>query len=204
LAVALLACKAAPQERVLLSYARAVAAYTSGDLESAALAASESLGPRRNFLPAAILLGKVSYFAGDDKTAIASLEHAVDLSPRAGEAALWLARTYRGAGMATEAVHACELLLSTDPQNIAGLRLAACLALDLNNMAAAIAYLDRAVDSAGEIGLVFSDRAALRWAAGNASGAQADLEVALSTLARGSAAWQATEELLLRIAEAGR
>jgi tetratricopeptide (TPR) repeat protein len=202
--VSMLACRAAPQERVLLSYARAAGAYASGDLEAAAVAARESLGPGRNFLPAAVLLGKINYFAGDDEAAIRSLKRAMHLSPRAGEAALWLARTFRAAGMASEARKSCELLLSTDPQNIAGLRLASCLAIDLHDIAAAVAYLDRAIESAGETGLAFADRAALRWAAGDAAGAQVDLEAALVTLPRDSAAWQSTEELLSRVTGAGQ
>jgi len=198
-AVSMLACQPAPQERVLRAYARAAAAYASGDLEAATEAARESLGPARDFLPAAIVLGKASYFAGDDEEALASLKRALHLTPRAGEAALWLARAYRGAGLETEARQTCELLVSSDPQNIAGLRLAACLALDRNDIPAAAAYLDRAVESAGEAGLVFADRAALRWAAGDAPGAEADLAAALVTLPRSSGAWQATEELLARI-----
>lgn len=195
----LMACKGTPGEQVLFSYARAAGAYAVGDLETAAIAAKESLAMDRRFLPAAIVYGKICYFSGQDEDAIKSLLGAVKLSPRAGEAALWLARSYRAAGKLTEARKTCELLLSADSQSIAGLRLAACLALDLDNVAAAIAYLDRAVESAGETGLVFADRAALRWAAGDASGTQADLEAALVTLPRGSAAWQSTEGLLSRI-----
>lgn len=203
-AVTMLACQAAPQERTLLSYAKAAAAYASGDLKTAASAARESMVASGDFLPAAVLLGKISYFSGDDEAAVTAFRRAVRLSPQAGEAALWLSRAYRAAGRAVEARRGCELLLSTDPQNIAGLRLAACLALDLNDVAGATAYLNRAVDSAGEAGLAFADRAALRWAAGDAAGAEADLAAALVTLPEGSAAQQATEGLIARIAEAGR
>ncbi len=203
-AVLLLACKAAPGKETLLAYARAAGAYASGDFEAAAVGARECLVHTRNFLPAAMLLGKISYFAGDDAKAMTSLEQAVRLSPRSGDASLWLSRTYRAAGMDTEARRACELLLTADPQHIAGLRLAAALALDSDDIATATAYLDRAVESAGEAGLVFADRAALRWAAGDVSGAQADLASALATLPAGSAARQATGELLSRITEAGK
>ncbi len=201
-AVLLLACEAAPGKDTLLAYARASGAYARGDLEAAALGARECLGHTENFLPAAMLLGKISYFAGNDSEAINLLEHAVRLSPRAGEASLWLSRTYRAAGMPTEARRTCEQLLSADPQHIAGLRLAATLALDSDDIAAAIAYLDRAVESAGEAGLVFADRATLRWAAGDVSGAQADLAAALALHPQGSAAWEATGQLLSRITEA--
>ncbi|OHD22172.1 MAG: hypothetical protein A2Y38_05080 [Spirochaetes bacterium GWB1_59_5] len=203
-ALACQTCQASTQERTLLSYAKAASAYASGDLKTAAAAARESIGMSNDFLPAVVLLGKVSYFSGDDEAAVTALKRALRLSPRAGEAALWLSRAYRAAGRAVEARRGCELLLSTDPQNIAGLRLAACLALDLNDVAGARAYLNRAVESAGEAGLAFADRAALRWAAGGATGAGADLTAALVTLPEGSAARQATEELLERIAEAGR
>ncbi len=130
LAVSMLACNAAPGERVLIAYAQAAAAYASGDLETAALAARKTSGMDNDFLPAAILLGKVSYFAGDNEEAMEAFERAVYLSPRTGQATLWLARTYRAAGKSAEARKTCELLLSADPQHLAGLRLAACLALD--------------------------------------------------------------------------
>lgn len=201
-AVSLLACKAAPGKDTILAYARALGAYANGDFETAAIGARESLGHDRNFYPATMLLGKISYFNGDDETAIHVLEHAVSLLPKSGEASLWLSRTYRAAGMATEARRTCELLLSADPQHIAGLRLAATLSLDSDDIAAATAYLDRAVESAGEAGLVFADRAALRWAAGDISGAKSDLAKALVTLPQESAARQATEQLLSRISEA--
>lgn len=199
IAVSLSTCDASNLERAMLPYAKAAGAYASGDLQAAAEAAKDSLGLRRNFLPAAVLLGKVNYFSGDDEAAIRILERAVRVSPRAGEATLWLSRTFRAAGKAAEAKKACELLLAADSQNIAALRLAACLALDVDEIAIAVAYLERAVESAGEAGLVFTDRAALRWAAGDAPGARSDLEAARAILPRGGAAWQAADALLSRM-----
>ena len=64
-----------------------------------------------------------------------------------------------------------------------------------------MAFLDRAAETAGETGMAFSDRAALRWAAGDSDGAIDDLSAAAAILPSGSAARGAAEDLLSRIRE---
>jgi len=195
------ACSDVADERTLRTYVKAAAAYDSGELDIASTLAREALDRNKRFQPALVLLGKASYFSGNDGTAIAALERAARSSPRAGAAKLWLARAYRSAGRNNDARRACEQVLSADPENIAALRLASIIALDLEDAGSAMAFLDRAAGAAGETGMAFSDRAALRWAAGDGDGAISDLGAAAAVLPAGSAAREAAEDLLSRIRE---
>ncbi|MBU1081958.1 MAG: tetratricopeptide repeat protein, partial [Spirochaetes bacterium] len=120
----------AARERALAAYAAAASAYDSGRLEQAEGLAESSLEAEATFLPSLTLLGKAAYLAGDDAGAERALRKAVRASPRAGEAALWLARTYRATGRPGLAMSACETILSSDPSSVAALRLAATLSTD--------------------------------------------------------------------------
>jgi tetratricopeptide (TPR) repeat protein len=188
-------CRAAERDGAILAYAKAADYYDAGNLESAIVSVAESLRADGSFYPALLLYGKASYLADDEATAIANLKRAVSVSPRSGEAALWLARSYRIVGDNASAKHSCELVLSSDPSDVAALRLASLIAFDEDDAAKGIYFLDRAIDASGETGLAFIDRAAIRWAAGNADGAIADLDAALSTLPIGSASHQAAAAL---------
>lgn len=187
-----------------MTYTKAAIAYDSGDLTAAASLAREALAEDPVFLPAMVVLGKAAFFSGDTEGAVSALERAERYSPRSGTASLWLARAYRQAGRDSDARLACRRLLTADPDCVAALRLAADIELDDEEAGAAMAFLDRAAEAAGETGLAFADRAALRWASGNVDGAVRDLEAAVATLPCGSSARAAAETLLERIRESRR
>ncbi len=189
----------ASMEKAVASYSRAAGAYDAGNFEAAADGASLALDAEDSFLPAIVLLGKASYFSGDDETAIMALEKGLAVSPRSGEAALWLARAYLAARRDEDARSMCELLLSAEPSNVAALRLSAGIALDSGDGAAALAFLDRAIAATGDAGLAFTDRAAMRWAAGDLDGTVADLGAALAILPEESVARKAVVDLLASI-----
>ena len=183
-------------------YVKALSAYQAGKIESASDGAKRALEADDHFLPALMLLGKTSYFIDDDTTAIKAFKKALAHTVRAGEAALWLARSYRAAGQVREAQSTCELLLVSNPVDIAALRLASQLAIDRNDVGSAKAYLDRAIESSAEVGLSFVDRAALQWASGNRDYALDDLKAALMTLPEGSIAFSGASALLVELAGA--
>ena len=198
------ACNRTTNERVVGAYIEAAAAYDAGKLESSLASAKKTLAMDTAFLPALVLVGKASYFLDDDTAAIAALERGVKLSPRSGEAALWLSRAYRAIGRIEDATRTCEILLSSDPANMAALRLAADLALDAGNTAEAYGFLDRAIAAAAEAGLAFADRAALRWASGDREGTFDDLAAAIAVLPRDTVAYKAALELRKSIADRSR
>jgi len=173
---------------VLKAYAAAATAWDSGDFSTALSLASSCLALDHRFLPALMIRGKSLFLLGDDEQAIAVLSSAIVETPRAGQAALWLARAYRAKGDAARAEHTCQLALQADPANIEVLRLASMIALDADDSQASLAYLDRSIEAAAEAGMAFVDRATLRWAAGDRLGASTDLEAALAILPPGSSA----------------
>ena len=192
------------RQEAVAEYTRAAGAYDDGNLEGAAEAARLALDAEKTFLPALVLLGKALFFSGDDEAAIKALKRGVEESPRSGEAALWLARAYRAAGRDDDALSTCDLLLSAEPSNIAALRLSADIALGSGDGATALARLDRAIAAAGDAGMAFADRAALRWASGNLEGTVADLGAALAVLPVESVAHKAAAGLLASILGTGR
>ena len=204
LSAVLTGCPVADRSAAIDAYAEAARSYDVGDMAATIAAAAESLSADASFLPALMLYGKASYLSDDDATAIASLERAVSVSPRSGEAALWLARAYRASGDGASARRSCELVLSCHPSDVAALRLASLLALDDDDVSLAMAFLDRAIAAAGEVGLAFVDRAAIRWTAGDRDGALSDLDAAMSALPSGSASRAAAESLRASVRSARR
>jgi tetratricopeptide (TPR) repeat protein len=189
------ACMRPDKESVVRVYLHAVGTYDSGRLEAARLEAAKVLSLDSDFFPALMLAGKIAYFLDDDADAILYFERGTAGSPKGGEAALWLARAYRNAGRSADAKKTCEMLLSSDPSNPSVLRFASTLALDGKDVSAALVYLNRAIASAAETGLAFTDRAALRWAAGDRPGTLADLDSAMILLPHDSSAHKAASEL---------
>lgn len=192
-------CGRGVDDRAIILYAEAAAAYDRGAFIEARAAAESALSHSPAFLPALALAGKAAYLSGDAEGAARALARGVRASPRGGEAALWLARAYRAAGKADEARRACESLLAASPFDAAALRLASSLAMDRDRPAEARAFLDRAVAASAESGLAFLDRACLRWAGGDRAGCLADLRAALAVLPEDSAARQAAHGLLVEI-----
>lgn len=192
------------RDRALSAYMEAAAAYEAGDFEAAVAKADKALAADGSLGAAALLAGKASYFNGDEEAAAKYLRKSLSLSPKGGESALWLARAYRASGKNDEARKNCELLLASDSGSVPALRLAATMALDKDDAATALAYLNRAVDASIETGLAFSDRAALRWANGDVPGTLADLDAALAILPKRSSAYKAALELRALAAGAAR
>jgi tetratricopeptide (TPR) repeat protein len=197
-------CAVGGRGDALAAYARAASAYEAGYLTKAVALAKEAVAADRRLPAPLVLIGKASFFMDEDAAAIRALERAVRLTPRGGEAALWLARAYRAAGRSDDAKRTCELAIASDPSSIAALRLSAMLALDEGEAGAAYAFLERAVEAASEAGLAYTDRAALRWAAGDRDGALQDLEAAAVSLPPGSAASGAATALRERVAGSPR
>lgn len=192
-------CGSGIDDRTISLYAEAAAAYDSGAFIEARAAAERALSRSSDFLPALALAGKAAYLSGDAEGAAKALARGVRVSPRGGEAALWLARAYRSVGRADEARRTCESLLAASPFDTAALRLASSLAMDRDRPAEARAFLDRAVAASAESGLAFLDRACLRWAGGDREGSSADLRAALAVLPEDSAAYRAAHSLLVEI-----
>ncbi|HPG85213.1 MAG TPA: tetratricopeptide repeat protein [Spirochaetales bacterium] len=188
-------------EAAIGAYAQALERYSAGDMVGAAARAERSLGRSGRFLPALLLLGKASLLSGDDEKAVAALKRALAATPRAGEAAVWLARAYRASGLAAEASALCAIAVSADPGSVTALRLMASLASDDERLADAKAYLDRALEASAEVGMAFIDRASIRWASGDRTGALADLDAAVTVLPVGSNAQKAAVSLGQRIRE---
>jgi len=186
-------------DATLKSYIAAAAAWDAGDFSVALDLANSCINGDYRFLPAVVLRGKALFLLGDDDGAIAALSKAVSLTPRAGQAALWLARAYRSHGEKEAAERVCQLALESDPSNIEMLRFASMLALDGGDTKAAGAFLDRAIEAAAEAGMAFVDRATLRWAGGDRLGASADLEAALALLPDNSRAIGAARAVATRI-----
>ncbi|HUW69891.1 MAG TPA: hypothetical protein VMX33_06625 [bacterium] len=183
-------------------YAAAAMAWDAGDFSAALSLASSCLEIHRHFLPAVMLRGKALFLLGDDTSAIVALSSAISLTPRAGQAALWLARAYRTHGDHAEAERISRLALQSDPASIDMLRLASMIALDAGDSRAAQAFLDRAIEAAAEAGMAFVDRATLRWASGDRIGASADLAAALAILPTTSSASAAARAIAGAIAGA--
>jgi len=188
-------------EAAIGAYAQALERYSAGDMVGAAARAERSLGRSGRFLPALLLLGKASLLSGDEEKAVAALKRALAATPRAGEAAVWLARAYRASGLAAEASALCAIAVSADPGSVTALRLMASLASDDERLADAKAYLDRALEASAEVGMAFIDRASIRWASGDRTGALADLDAAVTVLPVGSNAQKAAVSLGQRIRE---
>lgn len=186
-------------DTTLKTYVAAAAAWDDGDFSGALDLADSCISGDQLFLPAVILRGKALFLLGDDDGAIAALSKAVSLTPRAGQAALWLARAYRSHGDHEEAERVCHLALQSDPSNIEMLRFASMLALDGGDAKAAAAFLDRAIEAAAGAGMAFVDRATLRWAGGDRLGASADLEAALALLPDNSSAIGAARAVATKI-----
>lgn len=192
-------CSSGVDDKAIICYAEAAAAYESGAFIEARAAAERALSHAPGFLPGLALAGKAAYLSGDAAGAARLLARGVKASPRGGEAALWLARAYRAAGKADEARRACESLLAAAPFDTAALRLASSLAMDRDRPAEARAFLDRAVAASAESGLAFLDRACLLWAGGDRAGCLADLRAALAVLPKDSAAYRAAHSLFVEI-----
>ena len=188
-------------EAAIGAYAQALERYSAGDMAGAAARAERSVGSSARFLPALLLLGKASLLSGDDETAVRALKRALAATPRAGEAAVWLARAYRDSGMAAEASSICDIAVTADPGSVAALRLMAGLEADGGRLADAKACLDRALEASAEVGMAFVDRASIRWASGDRDGALADLDAAAAVLPPGSGALKASVGLAERIRE---
>jgi Flp pilus assembly protein TadD len=178
--LAVLACKAAPDEETLLLYARASAAYSDGRFDDTV----RMLGRIRAFPPALVLRGKAAYFSGDLETAEKSLRRALSLRPSAAEASVYLARIWREQGRERDAETLIEAILTDDPSDVRALRMAADISREKGppGEAPAAAFLDRAVEASAETALVFLDRARLRWTTGNGEGALEDLHRAQALL----------------------
>jgi len=193
------ACSDITGKNSLPSYILAAGSYDAGNISLAKDLAEKILAVDPAFIPALVLAGKTAFFLGDDDASIRHFEDALRLIPRAGEPALWLARSYRASGRMEDAKDMTRKLLSSDPDCIPALRLSASISLEMEDTVTALAFLDKALEAAMECGLAFVDRAAIRWAGGNASGAIADLEAALTILPVDSEASLAAQDVIERI-----
>lgn len=193
-----LSCEVASQghEAALSRYLDAAAAYDTGDMAKALSIAESALALDRTMVPALVLAGKAAFFQSIPDKASSFLEQALRLRPSGTEARLWLARVQRFNSEDDKARSLCESVLSDDGSNLAALRLLARLASDGDEIDRSLALLNRAVEASSEAGLIFLDRASLRWAMGDREGCTQDLKAALAVLPDGSAYWQSAMRLL--------
>jgi len=177
----------------LVLYARSRELYGEGRFQEAA----GILKDEKKFIPALVLRGKAEYLSGDLASAEKSLNAALALNSHDTEALLFLARLYREKGNKEEAGIVAEKILGNNPLDIRALRFAASLAREkgVSGEAASAAFLDRAVEASAESALVFLDRARLRWAGGNSSGALEDLGCAKALLPKDSPVLKSVEKL---------
>jgi tetratricopeptide (TPR) repeat protein len=172
LALAVIACgEDKGNEKTMVLYGRAAAAYASGGFEETA----DLLEGCGNFAPALVLRSKALYFCGRGEDAEKLLRRVLRRHPELAEASLFLARIVREQGKDEEAQELAEQLLRNNPGDLQALRLASDLAAERGDGEDAAALLDRAVEASAETALVFVDRAKLRWTAGNRKGALEDL-----------------------------
>jgi len=165
-------------ERTVRLYASASQAYAAGKfVETAAILSGEN-----RFVPAVILRAKAEYFSGDFEKAEKSCRRVLKLNPSSFEAKLYLVRIFREKNDLSGAIRLTESLLADNPHDIRALRLAAELAVETGNLAAAAAYLDRAAEFSAESALVLLDRARLRWTADRKEDALEDLSRAKAML----------------------
>ena len=177
----------------LMLYVRSLDVYREGRFSEAAL----MLKGEAKFIPSLVLRGKAEYLSGDLTNARKTLERALNLRSHDLEASLFLVRVFRETGESGEAQKLMDKILEANSMDIRALRLAAELAHDrgISGEAAAAALLDRAVEASAEAALVFLDRARLRWAGGNRSGALDDLGRAKVLLPYDSPVIRAVETL---------
>ena len=180
-------------EEAALLYIRSLDLYRTGRFQETI----SMLSLEKSFVPSLILRGKAQYILGDLPAAERSLKEALDLKPNDFEAMLFMARVYRGMGNIDEAEKFIDKLLGENSMDIRALRLASELSFDrgVSGEAAAIAFLDRAVEASMESALVFLDRARLRWIGGNPSAALDDLARARVLLPFDSPVNRAVENL---------
>jgi tetratricopeptide (TPR) repeat protein len=196
------ACSRHIDDETLLQYARAQSLYAEGRLEET-IAGLEGIN---GFIPGLVLRGKAEYFSGNLEKAEKIFRQAVKLHPAAAEAGLYLARVLREENRIAEARAAAEALVADDPLDIRALRLAASLESDRGpaGQAAALAFLDRAVEASSECALVFVDRARARWIAGKGEEALEDLNRARTLLLPDTPMLRALEKLESAVREAAK
>lgn len=185
------------------SYLAAAREYATGNFGQALRLTETALKQSPHHTASSLLAGKINFFDGEYEAARAHFADCLERIPRAGEAALWLARLYRFDGQPDKALESCGLVLASDPSDIAALRLAAALAREASDDGTAMLLLDRAAEASAEAGLVFLDRAALLWERGDDERARRDVELASSLLPETSAVRQVADRLGRRMADAG-
>jgi tetratricopeptide (TPR) repeat protein len=193
-----------PDDETLILYARAQSVYAEGRFaESAAMLDSERA--LRKFVPALVLRGKALYFAGELDEARSVFTRALKLRPSQTESSVFLARIYREQHDEQKALAIVENLLADDSSNIRALRLAAQLSSGKTGPGetGASAYLNRAVEAAGETSLVLLDRARLRWREGRGAEALRDLRGAKGLIPAQNPIYRTIENLEAVIAAAG-
>ncbi|MCX7024146.1 MAG: hypothetical protein NT080_05930 [Spirochaetes bacterium] len=190
-----------PTDGNLEEYARAAALYRDGNWNGALAAADGLCGRAPRFAAARTLAGKAALFSGDaEGAAVALALAAADLGNR--EAAIWLVRALRTIGKADEARELTERLLAGDPDDWRILHLEALDKRDGGNDAGYVAFLERSLEAVSGVGIVFLERARLRYASGDFAGADTDIEAALALLPRKSEARKTADGIRAAIGSA--
>jgi len=184
--------------QTLRLYANAHELYSRGQFPET----TEALNGVTNFPPALTLRAKAEYFSGDLDRAEGSFKQAIRLRPGNFEAKLYLARIFRDRGEGDKAMEFVQSLLADNPSELRVLRLAASLALEQGDPAAASALLDRAADATADGAMILLDRARLRWIAGNGGAALEDLARAKAMLPWETPVARSIDQLESRITEA--
>ncbi len=199
-----ISCAARVDDKTVATYVKASLLFDGGRFaEAAAAVEADGFAGFGVFPPSLILRGKSLWFMGNATGAERALRAASRAKPSSIEARIWLSRVLRSGGKTSEATRVVEAVLADDPGDHRALRLASELALERGDSGGARAFLDRAAESGAELGLVFLDRARLRWAAGDAKTALEDIRAASAVLPFDGTSYRAARALEKAVKEAG-
>ncbi len=206
LLIALISCGGSKREEALAAYVSALQAYGKGDVAATLTLANKASSLDPELGPAWSLAGKASFVSGDYSRAAVFFKRALTRNPASIDTRIWLARTRSGPGSkeTIERKNLLESVLSDDPGNPYALRMLAQDAAMASDAKGARILLDNAANAASEFGMVFLDRASLRWASGDFQGTLSDLDKALALLPDGSVSAAGAVELRKRILEVSK
>jgi tetratricopeptide (TPR) repeat protein len=201
LALAISCARAPLSDADLREFSAAVSAYQSGDFRLAIGLAEKLEAKRPDFPKVFILRAKAAWFSGDIEGALAAIDKALVADQGDQEAVLWKSRILRAAGRPDEADKTVSEAMGKDPEDFRLLFLKAQLLLDRGETGAAIAFMDRALESGAELALVYLERGRVAYLLGRKDEALEYLETA-KALSKGSKEGaNAIDDLIKRIGE---
>lgn len=164
-----------PTEELAAQYLEAKGAYAAGDLAGAEGRLAAILSRDRRFHQADFLLGKVLFFEGRLEESRRVFERLRRRHPQYNEAEIWLVRVLAQQGKTAEAVRAVEHLLSFDAADPRLLSLRGSLALEQDDLQAALEFFRAAAGFGDELARAHLEMARLYHQFGLAGRAREEL-----------------------------